>query len=218
MAVPNQRFLRWRQFFNPGILFEMIDGPGRFKDSRDFHFFEGVIGVGLVGPNKKGPAEVARFAGLIEFIEAQWEELFVDVLKTPAVVVSRAVFAPVEMAGSLVDGDSEGIATAHDVDFGAGFWSPDRKKISVWDGVAAIFSRTDPQDFPIQYRAVCRGACGVMKLGVVLVVSTTDEKISLWAEGKGSGFVDTILVAESGDFYDDLLGRFVEHSVFIAKS
>ena len=54
----------------------------------------------------------------------------------------------------------------------------------------------DPQDFPIQYRAVCRGACGVMKLGVVLVVSTTDEKISLWAEGKGSGFVDTILVAE----------------------
>lgn len=218
MAVPNQRLLRWRQFFNPGILFEMIDGPDRFKDSCDFHFFEGVIGVGLVGPNKKGPAEVARFAGLIEFIEAQWEEFFVDVFETPAVVVSRAVFAPVEMAGPLVDGDSEGIATAHDVDFGAGFWSPDREKVSVRDGVAAIFSRTDPQDFSIQYRAVCRGACGVMKLGVVLVVSTTNEKISLWVEGKGSGFVDPILIAESGDFDDDLLGRFVEHSVFIAKS
>ena len=93
-----------------------------------------------------------------------------------------------------------------------------RKKVSIWDGVAAIFSRTDPQDFPIQYRAVCRGACGVMKLGVVLVVSTTNEKISLWVEGKGSGFVDPILIAESGDFDYDLLGRFVEHPVFIAKS
>ena len=57
-----------------------------------------------------------------------------------------------------------------------------------------------------------------MKSGVVLVISTTDEKISLWAEGKGSGFVDTVLVAEGGNFDDDLLGRFVEHSVFIAKS
>lgn len=218
MAVPNQRLLRWRQFLDPGILFEMVDGLSRIKDSHNFLFCEGVIGVGFVGSDEKGPSEVAWFTRLVEFIEAQWEEFFIDVFETPAVVVSRAVFAPIEMAGPLVDGDSEGVPTAHDVDFGASFWSPNRKKVSVWDSVAAIFSRTDPQDFPIQYRAVCRGACGVMKLGVVLVISTTDEKISLWAEGKGSGFVDTILVAESGDFDDDLLGRFVEHPVFIAKS
>ena len=103
MAVPNQRLLRWRQFPDPGILFEMIDGLGRIKDSHDFLFFEGVIGVGFVGSYEKGPSEVAWFTRLIEFIEAQWEEFFIDVLKTPAVVVSRSVFAPIEMAGPLVD-------------------------------------------------------------------------------------------------------------------
>ena len=94
---------------------------GRIKDSHDFLFFEGVIGVGFVGSNKKGPSKVAWFTRLIEFIETQWEEFFVDVLKTPAVVVSRTIFAPIEMAGPLVDGDSEGVPTAHDVDFGGGF-------------------------------------------------------------------------------------------------
>ena len=217
MAIPNHRLLRRRQLFDTRVFLQIIDGLLWVESARDSLFVEGISWVAFVGSDEEGPTKESRFSGLVEFVKTQRQELLVDVLQVPTIVISRTVFAPIKMARSLIDRDPKWIATAHDIDLRTGVWHARWKEVARRNGITPVLSGTHPQNLSVQDRAVRRGPCRIQVLSVILIVAATDIQIPLGTKSQGARFMNAVLIPERGNLQNDLLARLIQQTVFVAK-
>ncbi len=155
------------------------------------------MGVGEVVADEVGPAVVAGFFGLIDFVVAAWAA------RAVAAGV-RADLAPVDEAGGLVDAHAPWVAAAHAEDFGAGAGGAGWEEIAVGDGDGAIVLRADAEDFAAEVIGIGGGFLGVPRFHVralierseafgvavrVGIVAGGDEETAVGAEFDGAGVV-----------------------------
>ena len=186
-----------REVFGSGIVDAVVARVGGVEGSADFFRGVVVVGVGEVVADEVGPAVVAGFFGLIDFVVAA----------RAAGAVAAGVgadLAPVDEAGGLIDAHAPWVAAAHAEDFGAGAGGAGREEIAVWDGDGAVVLRADAEDFAAEVIGIGGGFLGVPRfhvrafvegseaLGVAVrvgIVAGGDEETAIGAEFDGTGVV-----------------------------
>ncbi len=185
------------EVFGTGVVDAVVAGVSGVEGRADFFRGVVVVGVGEVVADEVGPAVVAGFFGLIDFVVAAGA----------AGAVAAGVgadLAPVDEAGGLVDAHAPWVAAAHAEDFGSGAGGAGWEEIAVGDGDGAVVLRADAEDFAAEVVGIGGGFLGVPRFHVraaveggeavgvavrVGIVAGGDEETAVGAEFDGTGVV-----------------------------